>query len=303
MEKGTKVLMTVGVFVVLVIILGFMTIRNIEQGEVCVVTAFGKVNRMASPGFNLKMPFFVERFNCFSTRLLVYETGDEPGQSQADYTDIVVEANTADGQVIQVRYSVSFHVEPNAAMTVYTKVGRNDDDVVERVVKFHSRSKVRLTLQEYKADVLYSGNIVTVQTEIEDQLDVLFAANNVSLDAFVLRKISFDPDYVAAIEQQQIAKENIETAQYQSQAAVYEAQKNIEIAKGQAQANIELAKGEAEAVKIQAAADAEALSLKGVALRNFPEMLKLEMIQALKYAKFMFFPSDSITPFLPLPTD
>ena len=272
-ERTFGSLVTGGIIALVLIVAAFAILRTVDQGEICVVTAFGKVTRIASPGLNGRWPL-VERFNCFSSRAAVYETSDAPGESQADYTDVTVNANTSDGQVIDVRYSVSFHIEPEQAMTVYTQVAKNNKEVVERVVKFYSRSHVRLILQENQADYLYSGSIIEVQSEVEAKLKDLFAENYVTLDSFVIRKISFDPDYVAAIEQQQIAKENIETAQYNSQAAVYSAQQTAELAKGQAQANIEIAKGDAESIRIKAIAEAEALATKGQALRSLPEMLK-----------------------------
>ena len=60
----------------------------------------------------------------------------------------------------------------------------------------------------------------------------------------VLRKIDFDTDYVTAIELQQIAQIGIETAEFEAQAAVFEADRIGELARGEADATIERAKGE-----------------------------------------------------------
>ena len=280
-----------GVLALIVILVLLFGIRNVDQGETCAITTFGKITGIANTGFNLRLPI-VQSYHCFSQRDLIYETGEDPDKSNADYTDITVDANTSDGQQIDVRFSISFHTEPQNVVDVYSNVATDDREVVERVVKFYSRSVVRLTMQEYAADVLYSGNLLQVQNEIFKKLDLLFAAKKIKLTAFVLRKLDFDPDYVIANERKQIAKEGITTAEYEAKAAVYQAQKIAELARGESQAMIEKAKGEAEAITI-----------KGTALRNFPEMLKLNFIEVLKLSKFMFLPSSGIIPFLPLPTD
>ena len=299
MDGLTKGIVATIVLVVLLVV-GLMVFRTVDQGETCVVTTFGKVSHIAGPGLNMRWPL-IQSFNCFSSRMLIYETSDVPGESRADFTDVVVEANTNDGQQMQVRYGISFHVDPDKAILVYTEVARDNHGLVERVVKFHSRSKVRLTLQEHKAGKLYSGDIVGVQTEIETQLRELFKADHITLDAFVLRKISFDPDYIASIEQQQISKENIETKSYDAQAAVYTAQETAALATGDANAEIERAKGHSESVKIQAAADAESINLRGESLKNYPQILSLEFFEALKTINWALVPWDQIAPFMPIP--
>jgi regulator of protease activity HflC (stomatin/prohibitin superfamily) len=287
-KPGSVIAGVLVLFAVLMLVFG---IRNVDQGETCAITTFGKISGIANTGFNIRLPI-VQTYHCFSQRDLVYETGEQPEKSNADFTDVTVDANTSDGQQVQVRFSESFHTERQDVMDVYSNVATDDREVVERVVKFYSRSVVRLTMQEYPSDILYSGNLAKVQDEIFKKLDPLFTAKKIKLTAFVLRKLDFDPDYVAANEKKQIAKEGITTAEYEAKAAVYTAQKTAELARGESQAMIEKAKGEAEAITI-----------KGTALRNFPEMLKLNFIEVLKLSKFMFLPSDGITPFLPLPTE
>lgn len=284
-----------------VVVVGFLSgIRLVDQGEVCAVATWGKITHTASPGFTWRWPL-VQFYHCYSTRAVVYETSDNVEESDADYKDFVVEANTTDGQQIGVKFSISIHINEDDSTWVYTNVGKDMPEVIERVVKFYSRSVVRLTMQEYQADQLYTGDVFEVQSEIEQQLNDLFEENHVVLNAFVLRKIDFDPDYVQTIEAQQIAKEKIETAQYDAKAAIFTAQQTVELSKGTAGAVVEKAKGDAQAVIINAEAEAKAIALRGQALEKYPQILQLNFIEMLQYAQFMFFPSDTITPFFPLP--
>ncbi len=287
--------------VVLIILASTGFARVVDAGEACAVTTFGEITAIAGPGFHLRIPI-AQQFNCYSTRGMVYETSREPGESHADFRDIFVDAQTSDGQPITVTFSVRFYVPKENIRNVYAQVGENMNLVTERVVKFHSRSVVRLTMQRYPAQQLYSGDVFNVEADIAGRLQTLFAEKGVVLDSFALRKIAFDDDYVAAIEQQQIAQEQIETARYQAQAAVYQAQKAVELAKGDAQAEVERAKGDAQAEIERARGDAQAIEERGKALDKHPQILQLEFIKQLTGVSWGILPSEGLTPLIALPT-
>jgi regulator of protease activity HflC (stomatin/prohibitin superfamily) len=272
----------------------------VDAGEHCAVLTWGKTTGNAGAGLNWRFPI-VQNFECFSTRGLVYEASSQPGESDADFTDFTVEAQTSDGQQIDVTYSVRFFVPAANVEQVYIEVAQNMQGVEERVIKFHSRSIVRLTMQEYSAGQLYTGDVFAVEQEISDRLASLFADSGIGLDSFVLRKIDFDPDFIQAIENQQIARENIETAQFQAQSAEFEADRIAVLARGQADAAIETARGAAEAQVIGAEAEAKAIRLRGEALDAYPVVLQLNLIDQLKEANWIMLPNDTILPFLQLP--
>lgn len=276
--------------IVLIVLASTGFARVVDAGEACAVTTFGDVTAVAGPGFHFRIPI-VQQFNCYSTRGMVYETSREPGESHADFRDVFVDAQTSDGQPITVTFSVRFYVPKENVRDVYAKVGENMNMVTERVVKFHSRSVVRLTMQRYPAQQLYSGDVFNVEADIGQRLQALFAEKGVVLDSFALRKIAFDDDYVAAIEQQQIAQEQIETARYQAQAAIYQAEKTVQLAKGDAQAEIERARG-----------DAQAIEERGKALDKYPQILQLEFIKQLTGVSWGILPSEGLTPLIALPT-
>lgn len=283
----------------LAVLVGLAGIRPVNTGEYCAVLTWGRVTGAAGPGLNWRFPI-VQNFECFSTRALVYEASGQPEESGADFTDFTVGAQTSDGQQIDVTYSVRFLVRPDNVSRVYQDVAQSMEQVAERVVKFHSRSVVRLAMQEYSAGQLYTGDVFEVQQAIHGRLETLFLLSGVTLDDFVLRKIDFDVDYIQAIENQQIARENIETAQFEAQSAEFEADRAAVLARGQADAAIETARGSAQAQIVNAGAEAESIRLRGQALREFPEVLQLEFIQQLDTAKWLMIPSDGLVPFLPL---
>lgn len=294
MQRGRIGLTVVGV-VILVLACGLFSrvsfLVPVDQGERCAVTNFGQLVGEAGPGLHWRWPM-ITGYQCFSVRDVVYETSDQPDQSQADYRDFAVPGQTSDGQQISVKYSVRFYADPNHVQDLYANVGQNMGDVNERVIKFHSRSLVRLTMQKYEALTLYSGNLIDVQNDIEKEMQRLAAQKYTVVDAFVLRKIDFDPDYVDAVEKKQIAFEGIQTAKYNAEQAVNEAQKKVNEAKGDAEAQI-----------IAAQAEAQAIELKGQALRTNPQVIQYTFVEQLQGVQWGIMPfSGNTTPLIQIPS-
>jgi len=301
-ENGTyrygRMLVT-AILSIIALILVFTSIKFVDQGEACVVTKAGKVARSVGPGAHMKFPV-VEGWHCFSTRQVIYQTTGEADKN-ADFNDIPVDANTRDGQQIQVTYSIAFHVAEQDAEYVYGKVGRDMTQVMENVVKFYSRSYVRNAMQRYEAGQIYSGDLLQIQIDIAGTLQADFSKNHVILDAVVLRKPTFSVDYVASIEQQQIAQQSIKTEGYKADAAQNTAKATVATAKGAADAAIESARGQAEAIRQVALAQAYAIEQQGLALKKNPEMLQWHFLDQLSSSNWMILPKDGAMPLLQIP--
>jgi regulator of protease activity HflC (stomatin/prohibitin superfamily) len=159
---------------------------------------------------------------------------------------------------------------------------------------------------------------------MNDAMTNALAKNGLLLSDFVLRNITFSPEYAASVEQKQIAEQQAQqaafvvqqkeqeaeqarkTAQGQADAAVIQAQ-------GQAQSRVITAQAEAEAVVIQAEADAkarliqaeaekQALEYIAAALATNPDLLTYDYIQRLAPGiQVMLVPNDNPL-LLPLPS-
>jgi len=287
--------------VLLAVIALMASYTPVQYGTVGVVTRFGAVTgRILYPGLNWRVPF-VDGVIPYRTQEIVYETSSEPAYSTADYADYATDTSTADGQQIIVKFSVRFRIDPQKVGWIAQNIG-DEQAVVEKVVKFHSRILARNIPKEYKALDLYTGNIQEVQEQFEEELRPLLAEKGVILEAFGLRKIEFTEDYVQAIEQKQIEAENVITEQHRAEQAKWRAQAQVEMAKGEANAAIERARGEAEKVRLMAQAEAEAIKLKGEALKQYPEVIQLEFVTSLSdpngRVTWGIIPPGSFLPFL-----
>jgi regulator of protease activity HflC (stomatin/prohibitin superfamily) len=294
----------VGVVALSAFIIFMSAYTQIEYGTVGMVTRFGRItNQVMRPGLNWKLPF-VDKVVVYHTQEMVYVTEEEPGgyaPQEGMYQDYPTDTSTADGQQITIRYSVRFRIDPEQVTRIAEQIG-DEGQVVEKVVKFHTRILARNIPKDYAALDLYAGNIQHVQDEFADQLRPLLVGKGVILEAFGLRKIDFQDDYVQAIEQKQIEAENVITEQNRAEQAKWKAQGAVEAAKGEAQATIENARGDAEKIKLIAAAEAEAIEIKGKILAEYPQIIQLEFVTSLRdpagKVNWGIIPQESVLPFL-----
>jgi regulator of protease activity HflC (stomatin/prohibitin superfamily) len=289
----------IAVVVIAVLITSSLAYTTVEYGTVALITRFGAVTgRVLYPGLNWRIPF-VDGVIRYRTQEIVYETADQPGT--ADYYDIPTDTTTEDGQQISLKFSVRFHIDPVQVVDIANTLG-DEQAVVSKVVKFHARILARNIPKQYKAADLYAGDILQVQEQFRNELEPLLAKDGVILDDFGLRKISFQEEYIQAVEQKQIEAEKIIAEQYKRDQATYQAEAAVELAKGEANATIERARGEAERKKIVAEAEAEAIRLKGDVLAQYPEVIQFEFIQGLadpnSNVKWGIMPAGNVVPFL-----
>jgi regulator of protease activity HflC (stomatin/prohibitin superfamily) len=305
-KKGTLVgsLIIAGIAGFILLIVFMSSYTQIQFGTVGMVTRFGRITgRIMPPGLNWKAPF-VDRVVVYRTQEMVYVTED-PLSTQTPkagtYQDYPTDTTTNDGQQITVKYSVRFRIDPVKIEQIANEIG-NEEQVVEKVVKFHSRILARNIPKEYAALDLYTGNIQQVQDKFEEDLRPTLEEKGVILEAFGLRKIDFQEDYVQAIEQKQIEAENVTTERNRAEQAKWRAQSAIEEAKGEAQATVENARGEAEKVKLLAEAEAESIRLKGESLQKYPDVIQLEFVVSLSdpdgNVTWGILPQEGVMPFL-----
>jgi len=298
-NRGVTVIIVV---VLVALLLAFSSNIQVSYGSVGLVTRFGAVTgRIMQPGLNWKIPL-IESVVSYRTQEIIYQTVGE-AEALAEYVDFPTDTTTADGQQIILKYSIRFRIDPQRVSWIANNIG-SERDVVEKVVKFHSRILARNIPKEYAALDLYTGNILAVQEQFEEQLAPLFAEKGIILDSFGLRKIEFTEDYRQAVEQKQIEAERITTEQHRAEQATYQAQAQVELSKGEAQSTIERAKGDAEKVKLLAEAEAGAIQIKGEALAEYPAIIQLRFVESLSdpdgKVSWGIMPPGSFVPFLNL---
>lgn len=236
-KKGSVLLIIPTIIAVIVVVVSLMGFRQVDAGEVAVVTQFGKVTgRTLEPGAHLITPL-VNGTKFYNTKKVIYETttGEKQEVSDADYKDYPVDTNTKDGQPVDIFYTVRFSVDSTQAGRITETIG-SERDLVEKIVKTESRIWARTIPREFTASELYSGDgVQLVQEKIFEALDPTFRANGLVLDSIGIREIKFTDQYVQAIEAKQIEAVKVETAENIAKRAEYEKEATIKQAEAQAE--------------------------------------------------------------------
>ena len=128
---------------------------------------------------------------------------------------------------------------------------------------------------------IVSAKRIELESTITQQLEAGLKANDLILVDFVLRNIRFSDQYAAAVEQKQIAEQQVQEAAFVVDRKKQEAEQVRVAAQGQADAAVIAAQGSAQATVLQAQANAQALTLTGDALKGRTDALTFRYIDKL----------------------
>ncbi|MCS7283964.1 MAG: SPFH domain-containing protein [Anaerolineae bacterium] len=302
-RRSTKLLASltivalIGALVFTVVGAGLVFIEPYEMGVVITVLGRGGLRpEPLPPGLHWIVPF-VERVERYPIARQTFTMAKTPTEGEWE-GELTVEARTLDGQRIFVDSSVIYEINPRRVIELHIKwQHRYERDLIHP----EARGIIRDVVSQYRVDEVVSTKRFEVTAEISRRLEEVLADNGLTLVDFVLRDITFTPEYAQSIEQKQIAEQQALQAKFVVEQKKQEAEQARQIAQGQADAAVIQAKGEAEARLIRARAEAEALKLIAEALAANPNLLTYEYISKLAPGvRVMLVPAN--TPFiLPLP--
>lgn len=292
-----------GIMVVLAILLttvsaGLVFINPEERGVVIsALSSTGYRDQALQPGLRWVIPFFetVVRYPV-SRETYTMSAATSEGQRTGDDS---ISARTSDGQQVQVDSSVIYFVDPAKVVMVHINwQKRYTEDLVRPLV----RGVIRDAISQFSVAEVYSTKRGDLQAMITDQLTKRLSDNGLVLQEFILRDLSFSPEYAASIEQKQIAEQQAQQAKLVVESKRQEAEQARQIAQGQADAAVIAAKGQAESRLIQADAEAKALEMVAKALNTSPDLLNYQYISKLSpNLQVMMLPSNTSF-LLPYPT-
>jgi regulator of protease activity HflC (stomatin/prohibitin superfamily) len=295
------VLVTIGLVVLAIVLTvvnsGLVFIQPQERGVV--ISAFapeGYRTEPLQPGLSWVIPFF-ESVQVYPISYQTYtmSIATEEGSRVGDDS---IAARTADGQEILVDSSVIFAIDPEQVIRVHILW---QDRYEEELVRAQARSIIRDIVSQFNVSEIVSTERFTLIELVNADMAQVLSDNGLTLVDFVLRNITFSPEYAAAVEQKQIAEQQAQEAQLLVEKKKQEAEQIRQEAQGQADAAVIAAEGQAEARVIEAEAEAEALQVQAEVLAQYPDLLTYVYINKLSpNVEVMFLPYDS--PFIfPLP--
>jgi regulator of protease activity HflC (stomatin/prohibitin superfamily) len=239
-------LTALGITAVCVLIMFLMTFFRVEQYERGVVTWFGKVQYLAEPGLNFKVPF-AQTVTFIRTDI------------RSVVPSAAVNTYTIDNQEVDIVFNLFYRVPPDRVAYVYENV----PDFRERLFNM---AVDRLKSEMGKVNATHvAEQRGAIRDKITKVLEKDVTELGVIVTDFQLTNIDYTKSFRAAVEAAASAKANVDTREQERIQAEKVAQKVKVAAIGEADAQREKAKGNADAILLNATAEAKAIQLKGEA--------------------------------------
>ena len=254
------------------------------------------------PGLRWIIPFF-ESVVVYPISRQTYTMSIAPNEGATQGDDSIA-ARTADGQEIFVDASVIYSIDPAKVVQLHIDW---QDRYTDELVRPLSRGVIRDVVSQYKVEEVVTSRRVDMIAQISDAMALKLQDNGLSLVNFILRNITFSPEYAASVEQKQVAEQQAQQAVFVVEQRRQEAEQARQVAQGQADAVVIQAQGAADARIIQAQAEAQALELIAAALQDNDNLLLYQYITRLAPGiQVMLVPNDNpyllTLPTLPGPT-
>jgi len=277
---------------------GLVFIQPEERGVVIsALDPKGYREEALQPGLRWVVPFF-ENIVLYPISRQTYTMSIAPSEGAIAGDDSVT-ARTSDGQELFIDASVIFSVDPDQIIQVHIAW---KDRYVDELIRPQARGIIRDAASQYAVEEIVTSQRDAFKSSMETNLRQKLSDNGLILVDFVLRNITFSPEYAASVEQKQIAEQQAQQAKLVVEQRKQEAEQARQTAQGQADAAVIAAEGRAKARLIEAEADAKALELIAAALAGNPDLITYSYVQKLAPGiQVMLVPNDN--PFLlPLPT-
>jgi regulator of protease activity HflC (stomatin/prohibitin superfamily) len=269
---------------------GLVFVQPTDQAVVISAIADGGIRPNAlGPGVHWVTPW-LENVQLYSISKRTYTMSSTVNEGQVQSNDSI-SARTADGQEVKIDASLTYMIDPTQVVKVHIDwQNRFENDLVRP----QARGAIRESVAQFKVAEVYSVKREELAVLIAEKLQTAFKRNGLVLDSFVMRDISFSPEYAQSIELKQIAEQDSQRAALVVQQKKQEAEQARAVAEGQRDASIIAAEGRAQAILVEAKAQAEALRTLGESLKVNPDLLQYVYVQKLSDdVNVMLVPSNS----------
>ena len=276
---------------------GLVFIQPEERGVVIsALQAGGYRPEPLQPGLRWIIPYFESVVTYpISRQTYTMSIATSEGDIQGDDS---ITARTSDGQEIFVDASVIYAIDPTKVVNVHIDW---QDRYTDELVRPLARGVIRDVVSQYRVEQVVTTKRTEMTDTMSSDLAQRLSENGLTLVSFILRNITFSPEYAASVEQKQIAEQQAQQAAFVVDQRKQEAEQARQVAQGQADATVINAKGDAEARVVQAEAEAKANQLLADSIRGNPELISYLYVQKLSAGVQTIFVPSGNQFILPLP--
>jgi regulator of protease activity HflC (stomatin/prohibitin superfamily) len=206
---------------------------QIPAGFVGVVRSFGAVTGTTlAPGLHFVTPV-VNTVDVLDTRVRSIEIPD-------------YQAASKEQQDLFLNIALNYAVDPNRAPQIVQELGLNFE---ETIVKPRFLDIPKSVTDDYPTNIVLNSRDEIRQRAV-DLLRAELQPRGFIVVGINILNFSYSPAYNQAIEDKQVAQQQVETERQKLAQAVIVAEQRVAAAKGEADAQIERARGEAEANRL-----------------------------------------------------
>jgi prohibitin 1 len=226
-----------GVLILSFIFLIASMVRLIPPGHVGVVIVFGKVQETTlKNGLHLVNPFAsIEKM---SIRTEEYTMSGMPREGQVRGDD-AIQSLTSEGLMVRLDVTVWYHLVPEGAAEVYSKLGVG---YVDKIVRPAARTSIRNVISNYKVEDIYTQNRESVSIQIGENLREAVKERNVEIERVLLRDVKLPAKVQNEIDAKMAAKQEAEKMEFVLDKEKREAERKAVEAQGISDANKIIAK-------------------------------------------------------------
>ena len=192
--------------------------RTVGAGEVGIITRFGDVQRVETSGIAIKFPWPIERIEKMEIRVQKEEQN--------------ASASTSDLQDVQATLALNYALDNETALRVYKELGK---DYKGRIVIPAVQESFKSATANYTANELVTKR-VEVKARAYDVIKARLEKYGIRVVDLNIVNFSFSEGFNKAIEEVQIANQQVSQAKQQLEKQKIDAEKAIAQARGEAEA-------------------------------------------------------------------
>ncbi len=201
-----KTLTILSIIIIMILVLFFCSFRTIKSGERGLKTRFGKITETSlKEGINFKVPF-VEKIIKVNIKVQKAEMN--------------IEGSTKDLQIVNTNVAVNYRIDPNKAPSLYKQVGNGyEGTILNPAIK----ESIKSAIAQYNAEEITVNRRAVSQSclkAIQDKVEKY----GIIIEDFNLTDFSFSEEYTKAIEDKQVAEQNLEKSKLEAEKKLVEAE-------------------------------------------------------------------------------
>ena len=220
-EFNTKKVIKISVIAIVAIfalITLFSSFTTIKSGEIGLKSRFGEiVSQTTQEGIQFKVPF-VEKVTKVNMKV--------------QKADVTSSSATKDLQDVSISFAINFQLSPEKVMDLYKKIGKN---YVEIILQPATQEALKNVTSKYTAEELITKRS-EVSQQIIEELSAKVSKYGIIINELNIIDLNFSEAYNKAIEDKQVAEQEVKKAQQELEKTKIEAEKKVAEAKAEADA-------------------------------------------------------------------